>query len=245
MTHAVCSSLISSVQSAWGNALPTLRLWHFHCLAHPDLLSFSLPFVARARPAGAQKKTVVPAKGNDGSMTALGPGPRRRTGRRLHTCVPYRENIHHVRSTTGRFSDSRLTARLLPIRLWRTVDYSLPGFPIIDRNRRSQRRDRRGFSPRSRFFTYLKAKALRPIVELCTLERTCECTYDTMPNESSRKTERTRIYRTGQWTATVGRALAAESQAVRHDRMTWESSARCFQGVQQRPPKACARRNNR
>ena len=58
---------------------------------------------------------------------------------------------NNVLSTPGRFSDLRLTLRLLPIPLWGTVDNSLLGFPIFsDRSRRLQRRDRRGFSPRSR-----------------------------------------------------------------------------------------------
>jgi hypothetical protein len=33
-----------------------------------------------------------------------------------HNRVPARENTHHVQPTTGRFSDLRLTSRLLPIR---------------------------------------------------------------------------------------------------------------------------------
>jgi len=38
---------------------------------------------------------------------------------------------NNVLSTTGRFSDLRLTVRLLPIPFWGTVDDSLLGFPIF------------------------------------------------------------------------------------------------------------------
>ena len=74
-----------------------------------------------------------------------------------------------VPSTAGRFSDSRLTLRLLPIRSERTVDYASRISECL-RSRRLQRRDRRGFSPRSRL-SIPGPIALRPVGELCISER--------------------------------------------------------------------------
>ena len=64
-------------------------------------------------------------------------------------CSSSREHYKKVLPTTGRFSDLRLTSRLLPARSQRTVDKCISDFRFPYRNRRTPRRDRRGFDPRA------------------------------------------------------------------------------------------------
>ncbi len=73
---------------------------------------------------------------------------RAQTPERLHRSSISREHLE-CQLTTGRFSDLHPAARFLPIPKYiRTVENIPCGLPI-PRSGRSQRRDRRGFSPRS------------------------------------------------------------------------------------------------
>ena len=74
--------------------------------------------------SGRTKKTAVPAKERRLlSAVSCGPCPKARLVQ-PHQRSGSREHNNSVESTTGRFSDSRPTLRLLPIRMKRTVDYA-------------------------------------------------------------------------------------------------------------------------
>jgi hypothetical protein len=72
----------------------------------------------------ANKKTAVPAKGTTVTLACEGP-VRNRWTRAVTHAFHFARTQQQCCQQAGRFSDLRLTARLLPIRLRRTVDNSL------------------------------------------------------------------------------------------------------------------------
>ena len=100
------------------------------------------PFVqcaAFCEGAKDNKKTAVPTNGNGGFNY-------RSTQPQGLLCVRYRENITNALLTKGRFSDLRLTLKLLPVRFANSGKNRFTDFRFVNRNRRLQRRDRPGLT---------------------------------------------------------------------------------------------------